>query len=88
MSNTTANNNGGNDGNCIHEDLLQTIERLMGPMEERLQQRIEEAMARTNNAEVGPQVPIGGNDYYSQSGGRDTVRGSNNEGRPRPPRQR
>ncbi|KAK8676547.1 hypothetical protein V6N13_142121 [Hibiscus sabdariffa] len=88
MSNTTVNNNGGNDGNRIHEDLLWTIERLMRPMEERLQQCIEEAVARTNNAEIGPQVPIGGNDYYSQSGGRDTIRGSNNEGRPRRPRQR
>ncbi|KAK8593676.1 hypothetical protein V6N12_045751 [Hibiscus sabdariffa] len=82
MSNTTVNNNGGNDGNRIHEDVLWTIERLMGPMEERLQQRIEEAVARANNAEIGPQVPIGGNDYYSQSEERDTVRGSNNEGRP------
>ncbi|KAK8528373.1 hypothetical protein V6N12_074903 [Hibiscus sabdariffa] len=93
MSNTTVNNNGGNDGNRINEDLLQTIERLVGPKEERLQRRIEEAVGRTeqgapNNAGIVPQVPIGGNDYYSQSGGRDIVRGSNNEGRPLPPRQR
>ncbi|KAK8574680.1 hypothetical protein V6N12_062369 [Hibiscus sabdariffa] len=93
MSNTTVNNNGGNDGNHINKDLLRTIERLMGPMEERLQRRIEEAVARTeqgapNKAGIVPQVPIGGNDYYNQSGGRDTVRGSNNEGRPRSPRQR
>ncbi|KAK8584074.1 hypothetical protein V6N12_068324 [Hibiscus sabdariffa] len=93
MSNTTVNNNGGNEVNRINEDLLRTIERLMGPMEERLQQSIEEAVARTelwdpNNAKIGSQVPIGGNDYYSESGRRDTVQGSNNEGIPRLPRQR